>query len=415
MKRVVMVGGAMFALGFSIAWLAKPENDSGVAVPSADQGNVRAGPSRRNPDSPRNTVPPRVRACLEKLDAATKSTNETDKLDKIRSEIRDLPISDIPLMIEQMSRRAGFSGLDARQKGVIGDLVLKWYEQEPQTSLDWVAAMENATDRQSLMSKIVGKEAGKDLDHAVELAKRYGTKELGGLEMPQEIKQKLESLGVESMFEVLRAFPTMEGRFESSITFADNFPFKNLAYMLTKNSKEAEHFSFFPSNFLQEWTRRDPQAAWQWVTAGENIDSLVFSDPRGFFEAYRAGRSAEEINTLILDYMSRQTDDDRKFQFAWNSLADHVDAAQIRDFLMRLPGERSENLHQMVKVAARGFGSNYDNFKEALYGMMSPQERMEILPQVLGGASFLQDGRCKQILKQLGHTDAEIQAMFSPG
>jgi hypothetical protein len=80
---------------------------------------------------------------------------------------------------------------------------------------------------------------------------------------------------------------------------------------------------------------------------------------------------------------------------------------------MRLPGERSENLHQMVKVSARGFGSNCDNFKEALYGLMSPQERMEILPQELGGASFPQDGRCKQILKQLGHTDAEIISIFS--
>lgn len=415
MKRVLMAGGAMFAFGFAVAWLVKPDSGRVAAVPSVKPENPRNGPARRNPDLVRNAVPSRVKACLDKIDAAARTKDGYQQFVTVTDEIRELPTSDIPLMIEQMSRRAGFSGLDYQRKRVLEDLVKNWYDKEPQAALDWVSAMENVPDRQNLMSVMIGKAAEKDFDHAVGLAKTYGTKELGGLDMPHEIQEKLGSLGVERLFEVLRAFPTSEGRTGSSITFAADFSFRDFASLLTEDPKVLEQMSFFPGNFLQEWTRRDHQEAWAWVTAKENGDSLPFTDPSDFFDAYRTGHSVEEINTLILDYMSRQTDDERKYRFAWDSLANRVDTAQIQDFLARLPGERSENLRRIVAMSTHGSGGSYDEFKEALCGLMSPQERIEVLPRALGG-SIPQDDQYQQILKRLGHSDAVIQSMFSvPG
>jgi len=412
MNRFVRTVPVAFVLGFAIAWTGKPADRPSTEPPSAETAADARNSSREPRAGSQRTAPAleRVKSYLRRVDEnGTKEGFHADPL-------KDIPAADIPLLIEQWRKRAGFSGLDYDQQYQIKKLVSSWYEQEPQAALDWVAGMECQKDRQELISEMVGAEAKRNLNHALELAKQYGKAELGGLDMPQEIQNTLGECDPARFMEIMRAFPSDgTGSSGSEVDFREDFDFAALAAMLDKERRENSNlsYSFSPSNFVSEWTKADPEAAWNWVSK-KNGDQLVFNGADDFFETLAQSRSKEEINAFVIDQMAAHEDDDSKFRLAWQALASKPDATQIADFISHLPGDREMNLERLATASNNGSGGHFDEFKDLLVTQMTVEQRRLILPKAFG--AWGEDGSSRRkmtrTLRQLGHTDAEISEML---
>lgn len=412
MKVSFWTAPVVFALGFVIAWMGKPVDRKSTEPPTGKTADDARNSPREPRTGPQRTTPPleRVKGYLRMIDEdKTKEGSNTDPL-------KDIPVADIPLLIEQWRKRAGFSGLDYDQQYQIKALVRKWHEQEPQAAFDWVTGMECRKDRQELISEMVGAEAKRNLDHALELARQYGKPELGGLEMPHEVQNRLGECDAARFMEIMLAFPSDgTGSTGSEVDFREDFDFAALAAMLDKERGEnhSSSFSFSPSNFVNEWTKADPEAAWNWVSK-KNGDQLVFNGTGEFFETLAQSRTKQQINDFVIGQMAAQENDDSKFRLAWRALSSKPDAAQIADFVSRLPGDPDMNLERLATVSNSGSGGHYDEFKDLLVTGMTVEQRRLILPKAFGGIG--EDGSSRKkltrTLRQLGHTDAEISEML---
>lgn len=407
MKRFAVSILAAFTLGFAIAWTGKPKNTVSSEAPPMT-GSRSA--SSRVPHS----VEPRQNPMLDRVKGYLRKMDETPREDFSPNVFENMAMGDIPLLIEQWKKRAGFSGLDYDEQLQIKQLARSWYEKEPEAALSWVAGMECAKDRQKLISVMVGVEAKRNFEYALELARQYGKVELGGLDMPSEVKDKLGESDPTRFMEIMSLFPSADsGSGGSSVDFKENFDFAGLAALWDKTSAEnkEQHYSFVPSNFIEEWTKTDPQAAWNWVSK-ESMPAMSFNGADGFFETLAKTRSTAEINTFVINEMALRTGDDSKFELAWQALASKPDAAQTADFIARLPGDRDVNLEQLAKRSSRSSGGNYDGFKEILLAQMTVEQRRQIIPKLFDEHS--EDSRKFMVraLRQLGHTNAEIQVML---
>ncbi len=409
MKRLVVSILAAFTLGFAIAWTGKPTNTASIEAPPMT--GSRSALSRVP-----HSVEPRQNPMLDRVKGYLRKMDETPREDFSPNVFENIAMGDIPLLIEQWKKRAGFSGLDYDEQHQIKQLARSWYEKEPEAALSWMAGMECKKDRQELISDMVGVEATRNFEYALELARQYGKVELGGLDMPSEVKDKLGESDPTRFMEIMSLFPSADsGSGGSSVDFKENFDFAGLAALWDKTSAETkeQHYSFVPSNFIEEWTKTDPQAAWNWVSK-ESTPAMSFNGADGFFETLAKTRSTAEINTFVINEMALRTGDDSKFDLAWEALASKPDAAQTADFIARLPGDRDVNLEQLAKRSSRSSGGNYNEFKEILLAQMTVEQRRQLIPKAFGEDTEHSRKFMARALRQLGHTDAEIQAMLSP-
>lgn len=407
MNRFVWMLPVAFALGFAVARTSRPQDRQPLATKaagavtngSANPRATKAGERRQSPASDR------VKGYMRRIDEAATTKNFSPDL------LKDVPTDEIPLLIEQWKKRAGFSGLDYKEQFQIKRLAKAWYEKEPQAALDWAAGMECRKDRQDLISEMVGAEAKRNFDHALELAKRYGKVELGGLNMPHEIQEKLGQFDPARLMEILRMFPsTPTSNIRGPVDFKANFDFATMAELMDHpglDNKE-QTYAFFPSNFVSEWAKIDLEAAWTWLS-NQKENSLAYNGIDGFFTALSTHRTKEEINQFVIDQMTKRADDDSKFRLAWQALTSKPDSDQIADFINRLPGDRGVNLERLAQASVNGSGGPYDQFKEILVAQMTAAERRQVLSKVFASSINGSDrGVIVRTLRQLGHTDAEI-------
>lgn len=341
-----------------------------------------------------------------------------DDEEKQRAVLDEVPESEIALLIEQWTKRAGFSGLEYEERGRIFELITNWYAKSPQAALDWVLAIQSKKDRQELISQIVGKEAEVDLGRALELAKRYGGMESGGLDMPSEVAKRLGGLDADQFVEALLLFSSAgSSRGGSPINFAEGFDFLKAAELLKNRLADGEgacSISWFPTNFIEELTTRDPDSTWNWISSVSQKPGFMWSSQAGvFFKALRKVSSPDEFNRFVIEKMEGQTDADKKFETAFWALSADVNEEQISEFVRNLPGDRAKNLEHLIQASCNKFGGRYDEYKEALLQPMVPEERARIVAGAfIGGISAREKANYSKILKRLGHSDEEIGRMF---
>lgn len=412
MNRSLMFVCIAFVLGFAIAWTGKPQDQKIVdkqpqGVPANDRPPTRES---RKAAQPSSSTMDRIKGYMRKIDETKAERGySVTSFDKI-------PTGDIPLLIEHWSKRAGFSGLDYSEQHQIQQLVKGWYEKEPDTVLAWVAGMESRKDRQGLLSEIVGTEAKRDFSRAMQIAKQYGTREQGGLDMPHEVREKLDECDPAQFMEILSAFPSDgSGSTLSDVNFKENFDFAQLASLMDKDLSAAvkQSYSFTPQNFVTEWTKANPDAAWQWLK--DNNGGSPFNDTHAFFKSLAEFRTKEQISAFVIEQMGSRTDDEAKFSLAWQALTAKPDAGQIADFMTRLPGERISNLERLAETSANSSGGEYDEFKNLLVSEMTPEERRIVVPKAFS-SHHGSDSRnmMARTLRQLGHTSEEINEMLPP-
>ncbi len=403
--RLTLVATVSFALAWAIkSGMPLPQQTNPAAADSADSR------SSKNRTAKKSSTPSTARV-LGYLDKITQAASGNGTL--LQEVMKDIPISEIPALLAEWQKRAGFSGVDSTQQKAIKQLIAQWYEQDANGVLTWLAAIEPKADRNMMLTGVLLFEAGRDWDRALAIAEQFGSREEDGLRMPGEFYDKMGECDAPLVMKILQAFTKSSHSTSGNyINFKDGFDFAAMGQMLTQ-AKEADaslHFSSFPANFLDAWSERDCSAAWDWIV--KNPETAPFADIKNVFPQLSKALGVQAANRALIDAVRDPSEGKVDYVRAWDALGSQTNAEQIADFIGQLPGQRSQHLEGMVKVGGNGTGNYYDRFNEVLIEEMTPEERMALLPKTYATSYGAVIKNATQVLQKLGHSQAEIDAML---
>jgi hypothetical protein len=144
----------------------------------------------------------------------------------------------------------------------------------------WAAAQkcQNPDLRAFMLQSIIERLAEKDPERAVtlEAEEKLANPQFRTAAVPVLQKSKLK-VGAAEYVESIKRFPLERTSGGSDEEFADDFDFKLAADGITalKKANKGKGPSSFPTNFMQEWAKKDPQAAFDWWAANP---TLLFND-----------------------------------------------------------------------------------------------------------------------------------------
>jgi hypothetical protein len=392
-----------FALGFGVAWWLKPE----PAPPESEADRPKVAPRIPGRDA---GLQEHVISAATTLDALADLRYQPQDFS---GELEAIDVSEIPGLLGSLADRAGYFGLASKDETVLEKLVLHWFDRAPDEALLWVLSLEPEADRDKLLRELVNHEAEEDLDAAIALARRCsgtdGTANnfLGGLQ------QKAADKGEAKLLELCRlSAGRTDGASGLGLVYPPDFNFRKMLDGLVEISGslgEGEQIATVPSNLLEEWTRRDPQAAFDWVSQGHEIS---FNGMEEFIEAYAEIGGDREVGALVGGiFDAAEPHASTRYDLAWEALSEAPRPGTLEGFLETAGAAATREAHLAGLLDRSGafFGSDYDQARRVIVEGMTPEERRRLI----SASSLSPELRRKLIpeLRRLGHSDAEIAAM----
>ncbi|RYD19263.1 MAG: hypothetical protein EOP88_19635 [Verrucomicrobiaceae bacterium] len=279
--------------------------------------------------------------------------------------------------LEALAARPGLKGIGTVAIHLMEKITREWAAEDLDGA--WAAAQkcQNEELREVMMGAILEQLAKTDPERALEMESTQVFSNNGIksnlITMLQE--SKLRS-GAADYIESIKRFPAVRTSSGSDEEFAGDFDFKLAADAVTalQKANDGNGPSSFPVNFMSEWAKKDPHAAFGWWAANP---SLPFGDVNKVlegFENHSPGSSTAWLvekfqdpamprEKLIAEWVDIDIDD---LMPKVNTIAAALPDAQVADaFLHDVFVAKSEGV-----VEASAF---------ALTGMSSPEARLAAL------------------------------------
>ena len=397
-----------FAVGFLCAWLAKP----GVNPPPPTDLSAEASEAQE-PRQPR------------RLTALQRRSPSERQADARIAEILDdgqrwQPGADEDYLrlLEALRRRASLTGTKYEFQKLLNDLVLSWYDSNPDQALSWVLSIGNADDQKNLLELVVDHCADDDWWGAVELAELYGSTDGGKIRMPSKVRAEIGKLAPEEFARISQLFAPPSPNL--SYEFGDEFQFRETLELL---GGEYRHHSL-----LEEWARRDFGAAWEWSYAR-------IKTPNGL-QGMAVAWSKEAGNDEVAEFAARLMDESNwdpeiAQRRNWSREQWRVEhMLMVRDMLMSRPSsdtsgaiqsllervsDRQESLNGLLRANLHMNGSSSRRYREELLNQMTADERLTAFESL--GPYLRRDSGIREnfegALTLLGHSAEEIDWMLS--
>ena len=415
MKPVVYITVGIF-LGFSIAWLIKQEKAVGGSI-IASQRTGREHPLR-------TSVPARALTDHAAADFFKRMQEAGVDQEQRNALFTQIPDGEIPALLANLQKHAGFYGLKGNDKDALRGLLTTWYLQSPAAAQAWLQCVGDDGQLNKLVGGIAEDLAGNDLDVAMDLLRRQGTERLGIDAFSSALFDAALSKGVDALLELCRLGlyrGEWRGRNSGRLNYPEGFDFQRLldglAEMKATLGKDAE-FMALPGDMIEEWTRRDPQAAWAWLERGEPIDG---GEKLEFFISYAKVAEPAAVGALLAKDFKPDLPLEDRYKNIQYLLSEHPSPALIDAFIEAAPGDRAEHLRGMLD-GWRGYGievGEIDPGFKLILEHMEPPERLAGLRSIFSGsADYGSSDKSRReitpLLLSLGHSEEEIRALFTP-
>lgn len=394
------------ALGFAIAWIAKPTPE---ARPSVATDPARVPPPAR-PERPRPPkVDPKIKSLLDEISAVPE--RDYKKLSELKKKITT---AQLPDLVKTLAKRAGIAGLSNADQRTFNDLIVRWYQADPAEALGWIDTLESTNDRQKFLVSFLGKEAEKDPAKALAMVDQYGIR-FDNEPVPYNLRNAIMKMPLDEMMAALSQLRT--GKDGNSWSTEFHFPkgfdiasFSKRLLDLQASMPEGEQLAYVPS-FLGEWTAQDPQAVWAFILELRNLEKLDGNQRdlfkrrpyyNQFFAAYKKSAAPEEFGRMVA-----QIPENLDSFEVYGALAKFPSPETVESFIQASPGTRDETLKNLISLGMQSSGDSYDQLEDIVISTMSPEERLRLIPDLTTQNS----PRHRALLEKLGHPPAEIDAM----
>ncbi|MCP5543642.1 MAG: hypothetical protein H7A49_07005 [Akkermansiaceae bacterium] len=383
MKPVLLFlcGSCLFAAG----WLAGSWREGSKIPPPVTQ----TGPSRTTAHTrstpyaadSRNT---RLRALAE------------DPI-RLETEIENLSTADIPALVEILAARGGINGLGWKERSKLEQMVRRYYDESPEDTLAWILATRHEGNRNFYIEVVLEGISSEDPARAMELADRYHQETGAAAPLTTECFAHMAKQGADAMLRALELTTTDKedgGVSANSIEFPKDFDFAAMAAGLSalrSRMGEGEHLTFMPNNFIRDWVRRDPQAAYEWslsVDDGSFRETIPFINGlSGFFEAYAEVAEPAEYGRFAAEATMGGEITENSWRNAFRALSDSLDSVAIESFFAEAPSHVTEEevLKKLLDISNYYGGGQYDQLRSRLFERMTEEQRTRYLPDAPAG------------------------------
>jgi len=402
------IGVILFALGFSINWLILNRNygDVGKSPISVMQDTKSTRTLRQRSSANR------IQDYLEKIRQAEMS-GDRELITDAYNRIPNIAIPAlIPALVEEFKKRSSIDGMDYRQRWKVADLVCQWYQQDADSALAWLKSIAPKEDAIEFLDSILEFEADRDWDRAIELAENFGSK---GNTMPSGWRDKLSNCDALTLGKIFTAFSEKDRDKSDQMTvsfyidFQKDFDFAAFAKIFSENGGD----NYGINNFNRSWAKKDPRAAWKWVT--ENTECPWNSS---FDETYAGARDIHGValaNSLLAETMNNEPDSQKKYDLALKTLPGNDNPDELSNLISQLGGDRMAHLEGLIDTTIRSTRSYSRGLTNSIIGAMTPDERAQLLPKVIQNVS---DNEIREdisfSLYTLGYNLDEIGTLLPP-
>lgn len=396
-SRFSILLAGTFACGFLCAWLAKPAESPPPPEEISAKREIR---------SPRRVIPDRRESpAMRSADVRIAGILDDGQ------EWQPGADEDYPSLLAALRRQASLSltGTKYGFRTLLEDIVLSWYESNPDQALSWVLSVGNAEDQKELLRLVVSQSAKDDWRGAVKLAELYGNTAGGKIRMPTEVRAEVSKLAPEEFARIIQLFePTLTNW---TYEFGGDFQFRETLELL---SGKYRHPSLFA-----EWARRDFAAAWEW--SYDNMQSP--SQLQDMAEAWSEEVGNDEVAEFAAALMDESNwDPEVAKRRNWGREQWRVEHMHIvGEMLMSRPSpdrfqsllervsDRQESLSRLVK-----FGTYQGSrFREEVLNQMTADERITAFGSIDPGfRSNYMRTHFEEALTLLGHSREEIDWML---
>lgn len=409
---IFIAAAAAFAVGFCVDFLIGPSR-SGQRNETASRPEFTERISARPPSRSQE-----YKVLLREM---TKSTIE-EQLGRLD----ELDPGEYPALIEAFSSRTGFMRPSQAERQLMYRIVASWGAKDPDAALNWVLTLDNVYEHQKLLSFVIESVGKENLEEGLalleSLRKRPGLRPAvtGGL------VKMATSQNADALLRVL-CDPDDKGKASSGIAsgrYAEDFDFKAVLDGIDEFQTTPPKGSVrtLPVNLLSEWSKRDPQAALDWVLLEKNVP--FNSNLNDVVSGYSEIASYSEVGAMIANVHDARGD----YLEVWRMLGVVGNEVALRDFLSAASGGESKDqlLQGLFTAWQRSIGSQGGKAKTEsmrmmlmLIGSMEHQERIEAFANA--EILFKKGGFTKELrsqLEALGHTPEEIERMnrkYGPG
>lgn len=366
----------LFICGFSTAFLfnqSSTTEDKFKASDLANEDQIRR--TSRTSTTVQNTrlSPKLVQEDIERINQAA----ATGVKEALTLALNEIPSSRIPALFEEMKRQASFTGLSNEQKAQMIELIDLWYEKKPNSVISWLGTLEHEEDAAKLIKNIVSLESTRDWELAVTLVGQFGCRP------PESLTERFKEGDASVMMKMMKAFAKDQYTTGVEVEFPKEFDFASMAKMFDQDSVSASEtdrlsYSIFPENFLGEWAKQDPLAAWEWASKYPKIEGIgEFGQVYG---QLKQEYGYAEANKLLVQNLANQPDSKIKYDQASDFLRDDDDKDALNDFISQLPGKREDHLMGLIEQSlAHDFG-DYRGYRAAIINAMTDEERKALIP-----------------------------------
>ena len=402
----------VFLAGFAAAWMVKTHGVLPVVATQAQSKFPQPRTSKtRSETSKADAQKKRMVDLFKKLDEA----GFTDY--RIAATMSEMETPELLALIQLISEKAGLTGLDFTDANKINELVIEWSKRDLDAALIWVDALTTPKDRKNLLHAVIGNVAETDIDHAVNLTLEHCRNEKGEIDVPLSLMKKVYALDPDEMLKRAAFFVNPIGGVSSGsgVELPADYEFckalDGLAALELSLEQINKSLVIYP-NLIEQWTKHDPDAAWQWLGEGKKVD---FNDVGCFLNGYFPISTPEQSAKKLIQARDLFPSENLYYQTVWSVVVQAQNREIIQRFFEETPSNPQESMNLLFAESFDSWGDPCDKAKELLLSQMSPSQRVIAFTHVTNKISS--HGRTEfftSILKRLGHSESEIQQMIPP-
>ena len=227
--------------------------------------------------------------------------------------------------------------------------------------------------------------ASKDATQALELAERFRLETGDTISPPTQLCKAMAGQGAESLLRTLKlSIGQRQGATGATIDFPKDFDFARMADGLIEavsHMAEGEQFTSMPSNFIESWTRRDPQAAYEWALATDTElkpNAIpFFRGLSGFLDGYAKISEPADYGRFAAEATMTGELTEKSWRNAYSALSANLDTVSIDAFFSEASAHRDsgEIVRGLLDISRNFSGGSYDQLRNRMFRRLPEDQR----------------------------------------
>ncbi|MBB5351609.1 hypothetical protein HNR46_001846 [Haloferula luteola] len=333
--------------------------------------------------------------------------------------------ADYPEIIGWLADQGGLLGLDFQKKSYLKHLIQRWYAQNSDAALAWIASQASPDDRQFYHQAIVEGLGLQDLPAAVAFWEAHYDRSARFQPFSYDLFSLAAQHSPEMLIRLCQASASRhQGPTGNPIDFPEGFDFRSCMdgfASAATSLDEDQKLTMIPPNLIYQWSLVAPQEALEWALETEGAgwtEKLHYFEPlTQFFQGLAQTSDTVGYGDFLADFYRARSDTDASAERIFNALSQKPDSETLDTFLGSVSRDANadEVIRQILPASLQTTGPSAGGLRQELFVRLSPEAQRAFLREI--SAQSTRPIGFNELLKSLpslGYSEEEIHQAVGP-